>query len=263
MRKFRLCGIQIETGEDPEKNKEKLFSLLKEAMKTGPDFIVFPEMFEIVAPPENAKKFSHAIPSNLTDEVSRIAKEYSVNIVGGTFFEKDGTQLYNTAVVYNRRGEICGKYRKMHLFDAFHYGESKGITQGQEPLLLELDGIRFGVAICYDIRFPEIFRHYAVRGVQVVFRPSAFFQPNHDHWQLNIRSRALDNTIFIMSCNQTGQRFVGRSMAANPWGVTIASMGIEEGYYTVDIDIELIERTRDRLPFIQNRRYDVTLRKAD
>ncbi len=261
MKRFRLCGIQIETGESREENRRKLYSILGQAVSSRPDFILFPEMFEIVVPPQDAAEFSHTIPSGFTDELGDLAKKHSVNIIAGTFFERDGDSVYNTAMVYDRSGRVCGTYRKMHLFDAFGYGESKGITAGQSPLLLELEGLRFGVAICYDVRFPEIFRYYAAGGAQVVFVPSAFFQPNHDHWQLNIRSRALDNTIFVMASNQTGRRFVGRSMVANPWGITVSSMGIEEGFFSAEIDVDLIAQTRKTLPFLQNRRFDVVVRE--
>ncbi len=259
MDRYRLCGIQIETGLDPEKNLEKLASIFQEAVRSEPDFIILPEMFEIVTKPEDAVHYTHEVPSDITDLISGLAKENSVNVIGGSFFEKEEDLIYNTALVYDRKGEIRGKYRKIHLFDAFGYGESNVLSRGSAPLLCELDGLKFGVAICYHIRFPEIFRHYAVQGAQAVFLPAAFFQPNHDHWQLNIKSRALDNTIFMMTSNHTGRNFVGRSMAANPWGVSIASMGVEEGYYCVDIDVRLIEKFRERLSFLKNRRFDVKL----
>jgi len=260
MKKYRLCGIQIETKKNPEENISKIISLFKEAAETKPDFILFPEMFEIVPKPNDAVNYAHTIPSGITDIISKLAKKYSVNIIGGSFFERENNNIYNTAVVFNRDGKICGKYRKLHLFDAFGYAESQAISKGNKPLLIELDGLKFGVAICYDVRFPEIFRYYALRGAQVVFLPACFFQPNHDHWQLNIKSRALDNTIFVMSCNQTGKHFVGRSMLANPWGISVASMGIEEGYYVTDIDIDLVKTTREKLPFLENRRFDVSIR---
>jgi len=260
MQRYRLCGIQIETEKDPLQNLKKIISIFREAVKNKPDFIVLPEMYEIVCPPEEAENYAHEVPSDFTEQVGRLAKTFGVNIIGGSIFEREGDAVYNTTVVYSREGEICGKYRKMHLFDAFGYEESKGITGGSEPLLVVLDGLTFGTAICYDIRFPEIFRYYALYGAQVVFLPAAFFQPNHDHWQLNIRSRALDNTLFVMSCNQTGRRFVGRSMTADPWGVVVSSMGIEEGFYTVDIDVQRIQEIRSSLPFLENRRFDVVLR---
>lgn len=261
MSKFKLCGIQIETGDNCEKNIKKIISLLKEAVVLRPDFVLFPEMFEIVPKPEKAIHYSHTIPSDITETIASLAREHSVNIIGGSIFEKDGDRVYNTALVFNRRGELCGKYSKMHLFDAFNYGESSFISKGEKPFLGELDGLKFGVAICYDIRFPEIFRYYSLHGAQIVFLPAAFFQPNHDHWELNIRSRALDNSIFVMGCNQTGKRFVGRSMIANPWGITVASMGIEEGFYTVQIDLDIIDKTRAKLPFLENRRFGVSLRE--
>jgi predicted amidohydrolase len=261
MNRYRLCGIQVETGSDPGENLEKVVSIFNEAVKSRPDFVILPEMFEIVTKPEEASEHAHAVPSDITGLISDLAKKNSVNVIGGSFFEAKGNLVYNTSLVYDREGEIRGKYRKIHLFDAFGYGESNFLARGSEPLLCELDGLRFGVAICYDIRFPEIFRHYAIQGAQVVFLPAAFFQPNHDHWQLNVRGRALDNTIFVMTSNHTGRSFVGRSMIANPWGVAVASMGIEEGFYTAEIDVSLIEKFRERLSFLKNRRFDVSLKQ--
>ncbi len=261
MKRYRLCGIQIEPGKEPEENIRKVSLFVKRAAPQKPDFMLFPEMFEIVAPPERAVDYSHNIPSEITETIGHMAREYSVNIIGGSIFEKEGDYVYNTALLFNREGELCGKYRKMHLFDAFGYNESSALTRGEEPLVCKLDGLCFGIAICYDIRFPEIFRYYAVHGAQIVFLPAAFFQPNHDHWDLSIRARALDNTIFIMSANQTGKRFVGRSMVSNPWGIKIASLGTEEGYYIADIDLDVIDNARLKLPFLENRRFSVCKRE--
>jgi predicted amidohydrolase len=258
-RTYRICGIQFESGKDARKNIDKTVSLVGKAAAKGPDFIVLPEMFEIVTKPPDAAAYSHSVPSDMTRMLSGLAGEHGTNLIGGSFFEKDGDKVYNTCIVFDRKGEICGKYRKIHLFDAFGYAESSGIAYGDKPLLCELDGLRFGVAICYDIRFPEIFRHYAVQGAEAVFLPACFFQPNHDHWLLNIRSRALDNTIFVATANQTGRWWVGRSMVANPWGVKVAGLGVEEGYYTYDIDISVITDTRNKLPLLDNKRFDVIL----
>ena len=260
MRKYRICGIQLETKKSVKGNIEKLRFLLDNAVKESPDFILIPEMFEIVAKPQEVRNYVHSIPCELTDILSGYAKKYNTNIIGGSFFEKDSENIYNTSVIFDRNGKIIGKYRKMHLFDAFGFGESKAITPGKAPFITELDGVKFGVAICYDIRFPEIFRYYAVKGAQIVFVPAAFFQPNHDHWNLNVCSRALDNTIFIATANQTGRYWVGRSMVVNPWGIPIASAGIGEGHYIVDIDFSLIETVREKLPTMSGRKFDVILR---
>ena len=259
MGRYRICAVQMETGRSADSNRRKAFDLCRQAAEMNPDFIVLPEMFEMVIPPAKAVRYAAAIPSELTDQIGGLARELSINIIGGSVFELTEKGVCNTSVVYDRRGKLQGMYRKMHLFDAFGYSESKGIMRGDEPTVIELDGLRFGLAICYDIRFPELFRHYALNGVHVVFLPSAFFQPNHDHWQLCIRARSLDNGIYVLGCNQTGKRFVGRSMVADPWGVVTASLGMEEGVLSVDIDCERIESTRNKLPLIENRRFDVGL----
>ena len=259
MRKLKVCGIQIETKKNIKGNLKKLKELLDKAGKEKPDFILIPEMFEIVAKPEDVHKYTHPIPCELTEMLSDYAKNFNANIIGGSFFEEDNKKVYNTSVIFNRKGEIIGKYRKMHLFDAFGFGESKAITPGERPFVAELDEVRFGVAICYDIRFPEIFRYYADKGTNIVFVPAAFFQPNHDHWYLNICSRALDNTMFIATANQTGRYWVGRSMAVNPWGIPVASAGTEEGYYIADINLNLINQVREKLPTMAGRRFKVDL----
>jgi len=165
MSRYRLCGIQIETGESPRQNIEKLTAIFREAVKVKPDFVIFPEMFEIVTKPEDVLSYAHSIPSEITDTIAGLAKENSVNIIGGSFFEKEGNSVYNTSLVYNRRGELCGKYRKIHLFDAFGYGESRVLSKGKEPLLCELDGLKFGVAICNPTlcRFPCYFLPYGTK----------------------------------------------------------------------------------------------------
>ncbi len=256
-RTYRVCGIQFESGKETVKNIDKTVSLLEKAAEKRPDFIILPEMFEIAAKPDEAVKHAHSIPSRLTDVLAGFAEDHGVNLIGGSFFEKDGDKVYNTCLVFDRKGEIRGKYRKMHLFDAFGYAESSGIAFGEEPLICELDGLSFGIAICYDIRFPELFRHYAVQGAKAVFLPACFFQPNHDHWLLNIRSRALDNSIFVATANQTGRWWVGRSMVANPWGVEVSGLGVEEGVYTYDMDLSVIDKSREKLPLLANRRFDV------
>jgi predicted amidohydrolase len=256
-----VCAVQLETGSDPEKNLERVFSLIGRASTERPDFILVPEMFEIVPGPSDGGRFARTIPDGLTDRLAETARSCSCNLIAGSIIERDGENLYNTSMVFDRTGAFRGVYRKIHLFDAFSYGESSTLTGGKEPLLFTLDGLCFGIAICYDVRFPELFRHYALGGAKVVFVPSAFFQPNHDHWELAVRARALDNGIYVVGCCQTGRRFVGRSMAADPWGIAVASLGIEEGLLCCELDPSLVEETRNKLPLLDNRRFDVSLRR--
>jgi predicted amidohydrolase len=260
-RHYRVCAVQLETGAEPGRNLERVFSLIERASAWRPDFIVVPEMFEIIPDPSDTGRFARSIPDGLTDRLAETAKRCSSNLVAGTIIEKEGENLYNTSMIFDRTGTLRGVYRKLHLFDAFSYGESKTLTAGKGPFSCTLDGLCFGVAICYDVRFPELFRHYALGGAKVVFVPSAFFQPNHDHWQLAIRARALDNGIYVVGCCQTGRRFVGRSMAADPWGIAVASLGVEEGLLALEIDPSAVEETRNKLPLLENRRYDVSLRR--
>jgi predicted amidohydrolase len=255
--KYTVCAVQMETGRDPGRNLEKLIAMSREACSNRPDFLVLPEMFEIVTRPERAREFAHPIPSEITAAVASLAREHAVNIIGGSHFESVSGDVYNTCCVFDRRGTLVGTYRKMHLFDAFGYAESAWIGRGEDPLLCELDGLTFGVALCYDVRFPELFRHYAVNGASIVFVPAAFFQPNHDHWRLALRARAIDNGFFVLGCDQTGAHFVGRSMLADPWGIVSASLGIEEDILFCQVDPASVDRTREKLPLLENRRFDV------
>ena len=196
--RYRVCLIQVETGSEPEKNLERLFTLIERASEARPDFLVVPEMFEIVPRADDADRYARRIPDELTERLAAAARRCSSNLIAGSIIERDGDRLYNTCPVFDRKGNLAGVYRKIHLFDAFSYGESKTLTSGGSPSLFTLDGLPFGVAVCYDVRFPELFRRYALDGAKVVFVPSAFFQPNHDHWELAVRARALDNGLYVI-----------------------------------------------------------------
>jgi predicted amidohydrolase len=188
----------------------------------------------------------------------------------GSFLEIEettgGDRIYNTAVFFDADGEMVARYRKMHLFDtdpvpgAQPYRESATITPGSELVTLEREGMQFGLATCYDLRFPELFRALALRGAEILLVPSAFtLETGRDHWEVLVRARAIENGCYVLAAGQWGSRADGRatyghSMIVDPWGTVLAHAADGIGVASAEIDPERVADSRRRLPVLSNRR---------
>jgi predicted amidohydrolase len=190
-----------------------------------------------------------------------------VDLVAGSIAERRAGQelLANTSVHVDPNGEIKAVYRKVHMFDVEidgrSYNESEVEQAGEEIVLSETnDGVELGLAVCYDLRFPELFRILAVRGARVIVLPSAFTLPTtRDHWETLLKARAIENQTFVIAANQVGphpggQRSGGRSMIVDPWGVVLAQAPDREGYAVAELDLEYQCEVRAKLPSLANRR---------
>jgi predicted amidohydrolase len=191
-------------------------------------------------------------------------------IHAGTIYEmpKGDTRLYNTAVVLGPDGEMVAKYRKLHMFDVVLDGvaafqESATITPGDEIVVVDIDSIKVGLATCYDLRFPELFRILALRGAEVILLPAAFtMTTGKDHWEVLIRARAIENGVYMVASGQVGQHppgnwCYGRSMIVDPWGTVIATASDLETVIQADCDRALLQKVRRQIPSLANRRADV------
>lgn len=173
-------------------------------------------------------------------------------------FEKRGAGVYNTLPVIGPREGVLGAYRKIHLFPPMK--EPQWIIPGEMPLSLELPWGRTGFAICYDLRFPELFRRYAGDGAQVVFLPAEWPYPRLEHWRTLLRARAIENQCYMVAVNRVGTdadtetRYCGHSTVIDPWGETVLEAGETEGHFTVTIDIDLVAQVRSALPVLDSRR---------
>jgi predicted amidohydrolase len=198
------------------------------------------------------------------------ARELGVELIAGSIVERiDGREkLANTCVHVDPHGEIKAVYRKLHMFDVEvagrAYRESDLEDAGEEIVLSETtDGLQFGLSICYDVRFPELYRILAVRGARAFPLPAAFtLATTRDHWETLLRARAIENQAFVIAANQIGEhpggnRSGGRSMIVDPWGVVLAQAPDGEGHILAELDLERLEQIRAQLPALANRRPEV------
>ncbi|EAO7496456.1 carbon-nitrogen hydrolase family protein, partial [Salmonella enterica] len=191
--------------------------------------------------------------------LAQAAREQGIYVVCGVYesIEGDQDRAYNTTVFFNRSGELIKAYRKTHLYDAFSYMESDYIAAGNTPYeIIETEFGKIGLIVCYEVRFPEIARQFALQGADLLFVPAGWVAGpmKEDHWETLVRTRAIENTMFVCAADQVGNIFAGRSMIVDPMGVIVASAGEEETLLVAELDLDRIQRVRGKLPSVANRR---------
>lgn len=265
--KIGLCQMNI--GEDKNHNLRRAGALMRQAAQQGAGVVVLPEMFNC---PYHQKQFSRFAETELDGEsvkyLADLAREYDCYLVGGSIPEREGERLYNTSLVFNPQGKIIAKHRKIHLFDVdipggISFQESAVLSPGDQATSFLTKFGRFGLAICYDIRFPELFRLLVAEDVKLVIVPAAFnMTTGPAHWDLLFRARAVDNQIFMVGVSpardvNSGYVAYGHSLVVDPFGNIIWQAGTEETVGVVSIDMDLVEKTRQGLPLLKHRRLDL------
>jgi deaminated glutathione amidase len=264
---MRVAAIQLNSTADTAANLAAADRLTRAAAADGARLIVLPEKWTVIGSDEQLQVGAEELDGPAISWARAVARELKIDLVAGSIAERVVGQelLANTSVHVDPRGELRAVYRKVHMFDVEidgrSYRESDVEQAGEEIVLSETsDGVELGLSICYDLRFPELFRILAVRGARVVALPSAFTLPTtRDHWETLIRARAIENQTFVIAANQVGrhpggQRSGGRSMIVDPWGVVLAQAPDREGYAVADCDLESQREIRTRLPSLANRR---------
>lgn len=254
MLKVALFQFDVKLG-DPDANRGKVKALLDGIKERKPDVIVLPEMWDTsydirnlreVAPVENPKTLGF-----LTD----MAKQYDVNIVGGSIPLLDKGGIYNTSFVFNRKGEVVGVYRKVHLFGLM--GEDRVFERGNDLCLFELDGVKCGLIICYDLRFPELCRSLALKGAEIIFVPAQWPSARIGHWRILLQARAIENQCYVIGVNRCGREgdllFGGNSLVIDPWGDIVAGGSDIEEIITAEIDINKVKGVRETIPVFRDR----------
>jgi predicted amidohydrolase len=264
--RLRVACVQLNSTDSKAENIGRAERLVAQAAATGADLIVLPEKWTGIGPPDLMRSLAESLDDGETVEaMSRWAKTHRVTLVGGSIVERrEGREkLSNTCVVFDPQGEVQAVYRKIHMFDVEVggqvYRESETEEPGEATVTTEVEDWKLGLTICYDLRFPELYRVLAVEGAEVVTVPAAFtLFTGKDHWELLLRARAVENQCYVVAANQwgtfaDGKAAYGRSLIADPWGVVLAEAPDEDCVISAELDRARMEDIRRRLPSLANR----------
>ncbi len=263
----RAGAVQLNSTEDTDRNLETANRLVREAAAMGADLVVLPEKWTVLGTPEQMNAGAESLDGRFMSWARSTARELGIDLVAGSMVERvEGQEkTANTSVHVGPDGELHAVYRKMHMFDVEVdgdiYAESATEQAGDEVVATELaGGVRLGMTICYDVRFPELYRILAARGAEVITVPAAFtLATTRDHWEVLLRARAIENQCFVVAPNQIGAhppgpRCGGRSMIVDPWGLVLAQAPDAETAIVADLSFEILERVRRRIPALTHRR---------
>jgi len=259
-RVLRVGILQFGSTGDKLKNVEKILTL---ARKVEADIVVLPEysMLDIAGRnPVEVYEASEAVDGPFVSGFERFARENSTHVLVSLLERATYPKVYNTAVVVSPREEVLAVYRKLHLFDALGARESDYMVPGERPSsIFEVGGSKLAVAICFDLRFPELFRYYGLQGAEVVLVPSAWYggPMKEETLRFLARARASENTYYVVVADQYSSRFTGRSMVVDPFGTVLLDLGLGERYVEFDIDVDYVYQARKSLPLLELRRSDV------
>lgn len=266
--KYTLGLIQLDTQKDKDDNLARIEKLVERAVEQKVSIVSLPEVFNVIdghiEPPESIEN------GKTINFMKELAKKHNIFIHCGSILEEDpeGGKPYNTTAVLDPSGKIVAKYRKLHLFDVTlpdgeRKGESDRIQPGNEIVSFDTDLGRFGLTICYDIRFAELFKILALEGSEVIFVPANFTVPTgKDHWEALLKTRAIENGCYVVASAQIGVKpngspSFGASLVVDPWGTVIAKAPEKECVLVAEIDLSEVERIRGLIPSLKNRRSDI------
>ena len=263
---LRVACVQMTSGPDKAANLGQAERLVADAAAAGAELVVLPEKWDAIGPPEVLHAAAEPLDGGESTEAMRgWARRHGITLVGGSISERrEGRdKLSNTSVVFDREGSLVAVYRKIHLFDVevggHIYRESDAEEPGDEVVVADADGWRVGLSVCYDVRFPELYRILALEGAELVTVPANFtLYTGKDHWHLLLRARAVENQLYVAAAAQVGEPWpgkpsYGRSLIADPWGIVLAEAPDEETVIVAEIDRSRLEDVRAKLPSLANR----------
>jgi predicted amidohydrolase len=263
----RVAAVQLTSTADRERNLATADRLTRAAAAAGAELVVLPEKWPVLGTPEETAAGAEPFDGPALSWARAAARELGIELVAGSIGERvPGREKgSNTSAHIGPDGEIRAVYRKIHMFDVEvggrTYRESAHEQGGDEVVLSHTDdGVELGLTVCYDLRFPELYRILAIRGARILTVPSAFtLATTRDHWEVLLRARAIEDQAFVIAANQVGEhaqgyRSGGRSMIVDPWGVVLAQAPDSETYITAELDLERQAEIRRTLPSLANRR---------
>jgi predicted amidohydrolase len=262
---MRIAVCQLNSRADRGANLAMARDLVARAAAAGADLAVLPEYTDYLGPAGEAPP-PEPVDGDYGACFAQAARQHRMWVAAGSFHEVGpGTRTYNTSLVFDRTGALAVAYRKIHLYDVeipgrVSYQESRTVAPGEKPVVATIDTVRVGLSICYDLRFPELYRRLADDGAQVLLVPAAFMlHTGRDHWEVLLRARAIENQCFVVAAAQIGDHepgrtCFGRSMIIDPWGTVLAQAPDEVGVAVAELDLDRLARIRAELPSLANRR---------
>jgi predicted amidohydrolase len=255
--KVSLAQLDVRLGK-PEENISRAMNWIDEAAQNGSNLILFPELWSSGYDLEHIDAYAQVLNTGLWDDLAHKAASCHI-AVGGTLLEKSNNQYFNTSMLFSPGGEVLAIYRKIHLFTTID--EHRFLTPGDQFATAEAPWGKTGLATCYDLRFPELFRHYALDGARIILLPAEWPSKRLDHWRILIRARAIENQLFVIAVNAVGSYksdiYAGHSAVISPWGETLVEAGAVEALLTAEIDLADIDKARARIPVFEDRRPDL------
>lgn len=265
MKDIKVALVQIDSQSDKEKNLEKMEDRVREAAGNGAGLVVFPETAEYIGP--DLTGHASQVPGEITERFSRIARENGVWLDTGSITEKGEGKSRNLSMLFSPEGRCVAEYRKLHMFDVAvedgpSYRESRNIAPGETVCLADTDFGRVGLSICYDLRFPQLYRLMADNGAEILIVSANFTAPTGEaHWEPLLRARAIENTCYVLACGQCGQKKAfkahGHSMVIDPWGRILTEAGEQEEILYAELSALELEKTRKQIPSLKNQREDL------
>jgi deaminated glutathione amidase len=266
---LRVACVQLTSRADKAANLERAERLVARAAATGADLVVLPEKWNAIGSAAELHAAAEPLEGGESAEaMAGWARSHGITLVGGSITERrDGREkLSNTSVVFGPDGELLGLYRKIHLFDVevggHVYRESEAEEPGAEPVVVQGEGWPVGLTVCYDVRFPELYRILALECAELVTFPAHFTMPTgKDHWHVLLRARAIENQYYVAAAAQVGETLpgkpaYGRSLIVDPWGIVLAQAPDEETVITAELDRARLRDVREKLPSLKNRQAD-------
>jgi predicted amidohydrolase len=264
-----VAAVQLNATADMAGNLQRARELIIKAKDRGAELVALPEHFAYLGPEDHKPPSAQPLKGPLVAEFGELARRLGIFLLLGSFPEipEAVSPPHNTSVLLGKDGAILAAYRKLHLFDVDlasgpSYQESRFSSPGREVVTAALPGAPFtaGLAICYDLRFPELFRALADKGADLIFLPAAFtLATGRDHWQVLVRARAIENQAYIIApaqwgAHSPGRRSYGRTLIVDPWGVVLAQAPDAEGFILAELNHDRVARLRREMPCLQHRR---------
>ena len=267
---MRAAIVQLNAGDsDVDGNVDVAMRLVGEAADGGADLVVLPELFAYYGSQRRMRELAEPLGGPITTRLAEIARTRSTWLLGGSVCEREDGHVYNTSFLFDRTGEAVAAYRKIHRYDVdlpdeLPIRESALFSAGEELVTHRVEGFRLGLSVCYDLRFPELYRGLMTSGANVLAVPSAFQQRTGEaHWEVLLRARAIEEQAYVLAAAQwgpwgspeSGHRTFGNAMIVDPWGrVVVRAPGEGDGVWFADLDADVLRSVRSTLPALAHRR---------